>query len=101
MFKPRFNRSNPRVVKANDLRHGRNGSGRLSSTQASQWKPVSMQTLGYLAATAKIGILQVHQCIGDKPNKAFTKAFLDTIDLYNPSKQDMDQIQLFSHLLFA
>lgn len=101
MYKPRFNRSNPKVVRANNLRHGRNGSGRLSGSQANQWKPVSIETLGYLAATAKIGILQVHQRLGDKPNKKFAKAFLNAIDLYNPSKQDMDQIQLFSHLLFV
>jgi hypothetical protein len=60
-----------------------------------------MQTLGYLAATAKIGILQVHQCIGDKYNSKFAKSFLDNVNLYQPTKKEMDQIQLFSHLLFA
>jgi hypothetical protein len=60
-----------------------------------------METLGYLAATAKIGILQVHGLIGDKPNRKFAKAFLNEIDLDRPTEKDMTQIHLFSHLLFA
>lgn len=99
-FKPRFNRSNPKVVRGKDLRKGVQ-SGRLSTDQSSRWRPVSMKTLGYLAAKDKIGILQVHQCIGDKPNKAFAKSFLDNVNLYHPSERDMRQIHLFSHLLFA
>ena len=99
MFKPRFGRSSPSPVKASGIRN--NNSGRMTQTQANEWKPVSMETLGYLAATAKIGILQVHQRVGDRFNLKFAKAFLDNVDLQEPTKKDMDQIQLYSHLLFA
>lgn len=108
MHKPRFNRSAPRVVKAANLKQqqpkGTQGShGRLSQTKANVWKPVSIDTLGYLAATNKIGLLQVHQRIdyaGAHGLKKFRDAFFDSVNLKKPTEQDIRQINLFSHLLF-
>jgi hypothetical protein len=97
MYKPRFNRSTPNPVKVKDA--GVKFTGNNSPTQATEWKPVTIKTLGYLASQGKVSIMQVVQRIGDKPNKEFAKAFLNEIDLYNPTEQDMRQIQLFGHLL--
>lgn len=105
-FKPRFNRSRPRVVKASDLKgyNGKSGgyraSGHFSSDQGIHWRPISMKTLGFLAATGKISIIQVHSLMGDRSNKTFRDSFLDSVDLRQPTDKDMHQIGLFSHLLF-
>ena len=101
MLKPRFNRSSPAptILKAEDLKGNKHGG--IAQKPSTGWRPVSIKTLGYLAAKAKIGIMQVHQRLGDAPNKVFAKAFLDNVDLDQPTKKEMDQIQLFSHLLFA
>lgn len=100
-LKPRFDRSQPRVLRAEDLRQGfKTQSRNLAPQQKITWRPISMETLGYLAATGKVNIIQVHSLIGDGPNKKFRKAFLDSVDLRQPSNKEMQQIGLFSHLLF-
>jgi hypothetical protein len=98
-YKPRFNRSTPPPKKISGINSPR--GAKLAPENKIGWRPISMKTLGYLAATAKIGILQVHGLIGDGPNKTFARAFLEHIDLRRPTEKDMEQIHLFSHLLFA
>jgi hypothetical protein len=113
-LKPRFNRSEPKVLRAADLKgkhySGTNGGyrataghGSLAPSKATQWRPVSMDTLGYLAATGKVDIVTVHQRIdgwGDKVRRQFKKSFFENVNLEKPSQKEMDQINLFSHLLF-
>lgn len=97
--KPRFNRSALRTVKAEEVCSGPAARGiKLAPEQGSQWRRISMRTLGELAARSKVSVAQVHQLIGEGTNRAFTAAFLDSIDLYNPTPQDMEQIKLYSHL---
>ena len=108
-YKPRYNRSDLKVLKASDLRanyNGKNGGHReprvakIARDQGVRWRRIPMATLGFLAAKGKVSIIQVHSLMGDNPDKKFTKAFLGEIDLRQPTDQDMTQIHLFSHLLF-
>lgn len=110
-YKARFNRSEPRVLRAADLKaryEEKNGGhkvnhGRLSKSQASRWRPIALDTLGFLAATGKVSIVVVHQRLDDAGENArvkFKRAFFDAVNLDNPSDLEMKQINLFSHLLF-
>jgi len=100
-YKPRYDRSKVKVLKTSEVRNMDKRMTKMAPKEEVKWRPVSMRTLGYLAAKAKISLLQVHHLIGDTGNKAFSDSFLANIDLLNPSDEEMVQVHTFSHLIFA
>lgn len=100
-LKPRFNRSNPAVVRK--VLHDTRSHGRLANTKpAAKWKPISQRTLGELAAMGKLTLQNVQNAInsGLLNPKAFRKAFWAALDTNNLHREQLEIINRFAFVLF-
>ena len=99
-MKPRFNRSSPSVVK---IKAQKAGSGRISRTQANEWKYATPKTLAELAAMGKITPKQVNERLKNASKKirmSFRDAFVRMFDLANLTEEDVNRLAPYASLLF-